>query len=153
VSTAQVTLADNVRVEVRDASTGEVLHVQEHRNLVVNAGLNLIRDFLDGDAPTAPSHFAYGTSTTAASAGQTALVAQIGSRDTFTSKTGTNAQQQVYTYYLGSATANGNTLGEVGLFNAASGGTMIARAVLSPTIVKTASIAVTFTWTINLGAS
>ena len=152
MSTAQVTLADNIRIEVRDATTGEVLHVQEHRNLVVNAGLNLIRDFLDGDAPTAPSHFGYGTGTTAATAGDTALGGEL-ARDAFTSKVGTGAQQQVYTYYLTSGTANGNTLGEVGLFNAASGGTMLARAVLSPTIVKTASIAVTFTWTINLGAS
>lgn len=56
-------------------------------------------------------------------------------------------------YYLGSGSANGNTLGEAGLFNAASGGTMFARVKLSPTIVKTSSIAVTFTWTINLGAS
>jgi hypothetical protein len=42
---------------------------------------------------------------------------------------------------------------EAGIFNAASGGTMLCRVKLSPTIVKTASIAVTFTWTINLGAS
>jgi hypothetical protein len=149
----QIQVKDNVHVQVRDAATGELLAEQTHRNLVVNAGLNLIRDFLDGDAPTAPSHFGYGTGTSAVAAGDTALQAQVGSRDILTSKTGTNAQQQVYTYYLGSATANGNTLGEAGIFNAASGGTMLCRVKLTPTIVKTASIAVTFTWTINLGAS
>jgi hypothetical protein len=148
----QVQLTDNVHVQVRDAATGELLAEQTHRNLVVNAGLNLIRDFLDGDAPTAPTHFGYGTGTAAVTAGDTALQFQV-ARDTLTSKTGTNAQQQVYTYYLGSLTGNGNTLGEAGIFNAASGGTMLCRVKLSPTIVKTASIAVTFTWTINLGAS
>lgn len=148
----QVELTDNVHVQVRDAATGELLAEQTHRNLVVNAGLNLIRDFLDGDAPTAPSHFGYGTGTNAVAAGDTALQTEV-ARDTLTSQTGTNAQQQVYTYYLGSLTGNGNTLGEAAIFNAASGGTMLCRVKLSPTIVKTASIAVTFTWTINLGAS
>jgi hypothetical protein len=148
----QVMLTDNVHVQVRDATTGELLAEQTHRNLVVNAGLNLIRDFLDGDAPTAPSHFSYGTGTNAVAAGDTALQTEV-ARDTLTSQTGTNAQQQVYTYYLGSLTGNGNTLGEAAIFNAASGGTMLCRVKLSPTIVKTASIAVTFTWTINLGAS
>ncbi len=147
----QIQLTDNVHVTVRDAVTGELLAEQTQRNLVVNAGLNLIRDFLDGDAPTAPTHFGYGTGTNAVAAGDTALQTQV-ARDTLTSKT-SNAQQQVYTYYLGSATANGNTLGEAGIFTAASGGTMLCRVKLSPTIVKTASIAVTFTWTINLGAS
>jgi hypothetical protein len=148
----QIQVTDNVHVAVRDAATGELLSEQTQRNLVVNAGLNLIRDFLDGDAPTAPSHFSYGAGTNAVAAGDTALQTEV-ARDTLTSKTGTNAQQQVFTYYLGSATANGNTLGEAGIFNAASGGTMLCRVKLSPTIVKTASIAVTFTWTINLGAS
>ena len=147
----QIQIADNVHITVRDATTGELLAEQTQRNLVVNAGLNLIRDFLDGDAPTAPTHFGYGTGTNAVTAGDTALQTQV-ARDTLTSKT-SNAQQQVFTYYLGSATANGNTLGEAGIFNAASGGTMLCRVKLSPTIVKTASIAVTFTWTINLGAS
>jgi len=147
----QVMLTDNVHVQVRDAATGELLAEQTHRNLVVNAGLNLIRDFLDGDAPTAPSHFGYGTGTNAVAAGDTALQTEV-ARDTLTSQA-SNAQQQVYTYYLGSLTGNGNTLGEAGIFNAASGGTMLCRVKLSPTIAKTASIAVTFTWTINLGAS
>jgi hypothetical protein len=148
----QVQVTDNVHIEVHDVVTGELLAEQTHRNLVVNAGLNLIRDFLDGDAPTAPTHFGYGTGTNAVTAGDTALQTQL-ARDVFTSKTGTNAQQQIFTFYLGSATANGNTLAEAGIFNAASGGTMLCRVKLSPTIVKTASIAVTFTWTINLGAS
>jgi hypothetical protein len=148
----QIQVTDNVHVAVRDAVTGELLAEQTHRNLVVNAGLNLIRDFLDGDAPTAPTHFGYGTGTNAVAAGDTALQTQV-ARDTLTSKTGTNAQQQVYTYYLGSGTGNGNTLAEAGIFNAASGGTMLCRVRLNPTIVKTASVAVTFTWTINLGAS
>lgn len=146
-----VKLAANVAITVHDAETGAILEQQEAHNLVVNAGLNLIRDLLDGDAVAGITHFAVGTGTTAVSATQTALVTQV-LRDTVTSRT-SNAQQLVVSYYLASGSANGNTLAEAGLFNAASGGTMFARVKLASTIVKTASIAVTFTWTINLGAS
>lgn len=150
-SLSTVKLRDNVRVMVSDATTGETLHEETQHNLVVNDGLNLIRDLLDGDAVSGITHLAVGTGTTAVSAAQTALVTQV-FRDALTSKT-SNAQQLVVSYYLASGSANGNTLAEAGLFNAAAAGTMFARVKLASTIVKTASIAVTFTWTINLGAS
>lgn len=146
-----VALAANVLVEVHDASTGAVLERREAHNLVVNDGLNLVRDLLDGDSVAGLTHFAVGTGTAATAAGDTALGGEV-FRDAVGGRT-SNAQQLVASYYLGSGSANGNTLGEAGLFNAASGGTMFARVKLSPTIVKTSSIAVTFTWTINLGAA
>lgn len=149
--TDTVWLAANVLVVVQDATTGAEMTRQEQHNLVVNAGLNLIRDLLDGDAVAGITHFAVGTGTTAVTASDTALVTEV-SRAAVAGRT-SNAQQLVVSYYLPSGTANGNTLAEAGIFNAASGGTMFARVKLSPTIVKTASIAVTFTWTINLGAS
>lgn len=149
VSTVQ--LLDNVRVVVSDAITGETLREETQHNLVVNAGLNLIRDLLDGDAVAGLTHLAVGTGTTAVSASQTALTTEV-FRAAVTSRT-SNAQQLVVSYYLPSGSANGNTLAEAGLFNAAAAGTMFARVKLASTIVKTASIAVTFTWTINLGAS
>jgi len=142
----------NVTVQVRDAVTGELLHQQEHHNLVVDAGLNLLRDFLDGDAVTGITHFGYGTGTTAPTAAETALVAQT-ARDVLTGKVGTVSKTWTATYYMSSSTGNGSTYGEAGLFTAASGGTMFARVKLNPAIAKTASIAVTFSWSINLGAS
>lgn len=151
MTTDTIALWSNVLVVVQNAATGAELARQEHHNLVVNAGLNLIRDLLDGDAVAGLTHFAVGTGTTAVSASQTALITEV-SRAAVTSRT-SNAQQLVVSYYLPSGTANGNTLAEAGIFNAASTGTMFARVKLSPTIIKTASIAVTFTWTINLGAS
>lgn len=146
-----VDVSANVEVVVSDVETGAVIERQTAHNLVVNNGLNLIRDLLDGDAVAGLTHFAVGTGTTAVSATQTALVTEV-FRAAVTSRT-SNAQQLVVTYYLASGSANGNTLAEAGLFNAASTGTMFARVKFASTIVKTASIAVTFTWTINLGAS
>lgn len=146
-----IALGANVAVEVHDASTGVVIERMSAHNLVVNDGLDLVRDLLDGDSVAGLTHFAVGTGTAATAAGDTALGAEV-LRDAVGSRT-SNAQQLVISYYLASGSANGNTLGEAGLFNDASAGTMFARVKLSPAIVKTASIAVTFTWTINLGAS
>ena len=148
---AQVRLVANLTTEVRDAETGQLLQVQRKRNLVVNAGLNLIRDLLDGDAPAGITHFAVGTGATAVAASQTALVTET-FRAAVTQSI-SDAQQLTVKYFLPSGSANGGTLAEVGLFNAASTGTMFARAVLATTIAKTSSITVTFTWTISLAAA
>ena len=147
-----IDVGSNVRVTVTDADTGELLHEQQHHNLVVDAGLNLLRDFLDGDAVTGITHFGYGTGTTAVTAADTALGSQT-ARPALTSKTGTVSKAWTGTYFLNSGTGNGNTYSEAGLFTASTGGTMFARVILSPAVVKTSSIAVTFSWTINLGAS
>lgn len=144
-------LGVNVVAEVRDAETDELLDSQAVHNLVVNAGLNLIRDLLDGDAPAGITHFAVGTGATAVAASQTALVTET-FRAAVTQRI-SDAQQLTVKYFLPSGSANGGTLAEVGLFNAASTGTMFARAVLATTIAKTSSITVTFTWTITLAAS
>jgi hypothetical protein len=147
---ATVALAVNLRAEVFDATTGELLGVEDLHNLVTDAGLNLLRDHLAGTSSAYPTHFAVGTGTTAAAAGQTAMGAET-FRDAITQRI-TSAKQLVIRYYLSSLSANGGTLAEVGLFTASSGGTMFARAKLATSIVKTSSITATFTWTIGLAA-
>jgi hypothetical protein len=149
--TNQVNVSANVQVTIQDAVTGAIVSQQEHRNLVVSGGLDLIRDLLDGDAVAGLTHFAVGTGTGAVSATQTGLGDEQ-FRDTVTQRT-SNAQQLIVSYYLASGSANGNTLSEAGLFNDASAGTMFARVLLSPGIAKTTAIAITFNWTINLGAA
>jgi hypothetical protein len=151
VTSDTVGLQTNVTVTVHDASTGEVLGEQRAHNLVVNDGLNLIRDLLEGTATGPITHFALGTDSTPVTASDTALGVEV-FRDVLAGTTA-NAQQLVLSYYLNSADANGNTLSEAGLFNAASAGTMFARVALSPPIAKTAAVAVSFFWTINLGAA
>lgn len=146
-----VSLSANVAITVHDAETGAVLERQEAHNLVVNTGLNLIRDLLDGDAVAGITHFAVGTGTAAVAATDTTVSTEV-FRAAVTSRT-SNAQQLVVSYYLPSGSANGNTLTNAGLLNAAAAGTLFARVKFASSIVKTASIAVTFTWTINLGAS
>jgi hypothetical protein len=113
-------------------------------NLAVGSGRNLIRDLLDGDSVNGVTHFAVGTGTTAVVDNDTTLGTQV-FRDVTTVRTST-AQKLEVQYFLGTGDANGNTLAEIGLFNAASAGTMYARVILASTIVKDATKAVTFTW-------
>jgi hypothetical protein len=122
---------------------------QKKKNLTVDAGLDFIRDLLAQAGGTGITHFGYGSDATATAAGQTALLAQI-ARDTITASTPTSKTRTI-TYFLGPNVGNGNTIREIGLFSAAVGGSMYARAVLAAEIVKTSSITVTFTWTLSWG--
>lgn len=144
-------ITNNVHWYAHDVATGEIVASGEAHNLVTNAGLNLVRDLLDGDSVAGITHFAVGTGSAVVTALDTTLDNEV-FRDTVSGRT-SNAQQLVVQYYLGSGDANGNTLTELGLFNAASAGTLFARVALGTSVVKTAAIAVTFNWSINLGAS
>jgi len=117
----------------------------------VDAGLNLLRDRLAGLSSAYATHLAVGTGTTAVSAAQTTLATEV-FRDALTNATA-SSKAATLKYYLAAGSANGNTLREIGLFTASTGGTMIARALLASPIVKTASVTATFTWTINFSAT
>jgi len=119
--------------------------VQETDNLVVTAGKNWVADRMN-DANAVMSHMAVGTGTTAAAAGQTALVTET-DRNALTSTTVTNnAVAYVATWAAGDATA---ALTEAGIFDASSGGDMLARTVFS-VVNKGASDSMTITWTVTV---
>lgn len=134
----------NVRIDVFDVDTGGLLESQNVHNLVVDAGRNLLRDFLNRASVVGISHFGVGTGTAAVTAADTSLQTQV-FRDVFTRVVTDVGRLQVQ-YYLASGSANGHALTEAGLFNAATGGVMYARVRFASTIAKTSSIAVTFTW-------
>ena len=141
----------NLAIDVNDAATGALVHRQEHHNLVVTAGLNLIRDVLAStflaDGTHGITHFAVGTGTTTPAIGQTALTTEV-TRETVTNMTKSSGTL-VISYYMASGVGNGSTLAEVGLFNAASSGSMYARALVSPVISKTSLVTVTYVWTLT----
>jgi hypothetical protein len=119
--------------------------VQETENLVVTAGKNWVADRMN-NVNTVMTHMAVGTGTTAAAAGNTTLVTES-DRNTLTSTTVTaNAVAYVATWAAGDATA---ALTEAGLFDAASGGDMLARTVFS-VVNKGAADSMTITWTITV---
>jgi len=139
----------NVCVDVLEARTGRRLSRERGHNLTVNAGLNLLRDFLANEAPGSLTHFAIGTDATAPASTDTQLVAEL-LRDQLTARVKTDLAVTL-SYYLAANQGNGNTLREAGLFTAAN--TLFARYVLSSPITKTGSIAVRWTWQLTLSVA
>ena len=119
--------------------------VQETENLVVTAGKNWVADRMN-NANTVMTHMAVGTGTTAAAAGNTALVTET-DRNALTSTTVTNnAVAYVATWAAGDATA---ALTEAGIFDAASSGDMLARTKFD-VVNKGSADSMTITWTITV---
>jgi hypothetical protein len=118
-------------------------------NLVVNTGLAFITERMVGNTPAVMSHMALGTNATAAAAANTALGAEVGrislSGTTRVTTTATNDSVQ-FSASFGPGTATG-AITEAGVFNASSGGTMIARTVF-PVINKGALDTLAITWKI-----
>ena len=133
-------------VEVFDARTGELLAA--NRNMVVDEGLDLLADILAGVTSDGLLYLAAGTSSTASTAGMTALTAEVW-RDAVVTRTSSGATL-VVSAFLDTGEANGSTLTEFGLFTASSGGRMFNRVVLSPGVAKdatkTLTVQVTFTF-------
>jgi hypothetical protein len=116
-------------------------------NLVVTAGKNWIAGRMyDTGIPDEMSDMAIGTDNTAAAAGDTGLGTEAG-RVTLTSTTVTNnSVAYVATFPAGTGTG---AITEAGIFNAASGGTMLCRTVFS-VINKGAADTLGITWTVTV---
>lgn len=141
-------LRGDVALVLRDKD-GNVKDERKIENLIVDAGLNFICDRMKDDE-TAMTHMALGSGSTAAAAGDTALGSQLGSREALDSSTVTN-NQIVYVASFEAGDATG-AVTEAGIFNAASGGTMLCRTVFS-VVNKAADDTLTVNWTITLTAS
>jgi len=119
--------------------------VQRTKNLVVTAGKEWVADRMN-NANTVMTHMALGTGTNAAAVGDTTLQTEI-DRNALTSTTvSTNTIAYSCTWAAGDGTG---AITEAGLFDAASGGDMLARTVFS-VVNKGASDSITITWTITI---
>lgn len=127
---------------------GKVKEDRTVPNAVVFDGKEYIASRLTG-TPTAMSHMAVGSDNTAVDAtstGDAALGTELG-RVTLTSST---AASNVVTYVASFPAGTGTgAVVEAGIFNAASGGVMLARTVFS-VVNKGADDAMTITWAITV---
>ena len=121
--------------------------------MIVDAFLNAIRDALYGDSITYPTHLAIGSGTTDAAPGDTTLESEIYpngvNRSTVDSKTKTTSKKISYYMTVGASEANGNTLTEAGLINAATGGTL-GNHFIHTRIIKDASFELRYQIDLNL---
>jgi len=144
-------LSGQLNIVLKDKA-GNVKETREVKNLVVDTGLAFIASRMTGTSKAVMSHMALGSSTTAASAGQTDLVSVLGSREALDSTTLTGSNKAVA--YVSSFEAGDGTgaVTEAGIFNASSGGDMLCRTVFS-VVNKGADDIMAITWTITLAAS
>lgn len=119
-------------------------------NLVVTVGRTFFCERARSSAESALSHYALGTDATAPAATQTALVAE--SYRALLTRTNAFNAQLALTLHMGRTQGNGVTYKEGGAFNAASGGTMLARVTFSDK-AKTSTNTLTVIHTITLTAS
>ncbi len=141
-------LRGDVALVLRDKD-GNVKDERNIKNLIVDSGLNFICDRMKNDE-TAMTHMALGSGSTAAAAGDTSLGSQLGSREALDSDT-VSSNTITYTASFEASDATG-AVTEAGIFNAASGGTMLCRTVFS-VVNKGADDSLSVTWTITLTAS
>lgn len=121
--------------------------VFEQDNVVTNNGVARIAAVWAADSSTTPTHIGIGTDNTAAATTDTALGAEVDRNAILTDF----ASGAVATFkaFFSKSEANGSTIAEVGMFDAASGGTMFCRSVLATAIVKDATKSINITWTIT----
>jgi len=130
------------------SSTGKLKKKLQTHNLVVTTGKNYIADQLSA-APnlTKMSHIAVGTGSTAPAVGNTALQTEL-ARKAFTSSVDSaNVLTMTATFNTGEAIG---ALAEAGIFNSSSGGTLLARTLISPVINKTTNDILSVTWTLTV---
>lgn len=143
--------AHKLRMSVHNDRIGEWVLIHDDHNLVVDTGHQTAIDRLFNLGGFGQlSHIGVGSSNTAATAAQTALVTPLGARKPFDA-TPTRSNKSVSattTFIAGEATG---TIWEFGLFNALTAGTMFSRAVGTAGIPKGANDVIAVTWTITAG--
>lgn len=146
-----LSIKGRLSIVLRDKN-GNIKEEREIDNLVVNAGLAFIASRMVGTAQAVMSHMALGSGATAVAASQTDLVALLGAREILDSSTisGTNNEKIVYVSSFEAGDATG-AVTEAGIFNAATGGTMLCRTTFA-VVNKAADDSMTVTWTITLSA-
>jgi len=137
-------IEDYWRMQRRRALGKVTVYHDRGHNLAVNSGLDAIAALTVNAGTTYARYTGVGTSSSAASASQTALLAETGSRvqgSGYYVSTGTARLDSFY----GAGDANA-TWNEVGLFSASASGTMFARRVLSTAFVKATTNAAVIAW-------
>ena len=134
-------------VEITILEDGIPISHQHFPNLVTDAGWALLAQLVHG-AGDPVTHLALGTGSRAPAAGDSALQ-QERYRDIATNLSAASGELRV-SHFLPTTAANGHTLREIGLLNAATRGTLFARALLSQPITKTNRITASISWNLEL---
>ncbi len=135
-------------VELTVLEAGKPIDRQRVNNVVTTAGWGLLAEVIRG-VRSPVTHVALGTGSRTPAAADTALQTEV-YRDIATSLSSIG-RGLTTSHFLPTFAAAGHTLREVGLFTAAAGGILFARALLDREVAKTDRITATIIWTIRFG--
>jgi hypothetical protein len=139
-----INVTGEVCIKVYDEA-GNVKDERTIKNLVVTTGKGFIASRMVG-TPTAMSHMAIGSSTTAPANADTGLGGELGRVALATS--GASGAVVTYTASFPAGTGTGAVV-EAGIFNAASSGTMLCRTTFA-VVNKGANDGMSITWTVTV---
>jgi hypothetical protein len=123
------------------------MYYDKGKNLIVNAGSNLISQLCTGASTAYFTYCAVGSGTNAVLATDTTLQSELG-RVAVTSAYAVTNTAHFDTFF---STSQGNgTWNETGIFNAASSGVMGSRKLLGSSFAKSSSNTATVSWTWTL---
>ena len=147
-----IILKGALEIAMQSAKDNELVEYRHRKNTVVTAGRRWVLERIQSASPptTTIDNMAIGQSTGSLGTDDTALVSEA-TRKTIGTMTTTNltSNPPSWAAQVSWATDEANsTLGEVGLFNSTSVGTMLARATFS-TINKTSTNTLSVTYTIS----
>jgi hypothetical protein len=147
-----VNLRGALEIAVHDVYTGEVVEKRSIKNTVVRIGRRWVLHKLQSVSPPAEEieYLAIGTDTTAPATGDLTLGSENNRKAIGTFETSNlTSNPPSWEAQASWATNEGNTtLGEVGLFNSSSNGTLVARATFA-TLNKTTSNTLSISYTIS----
>lgn len=142
-----VKLTGYIRMTLTD-DKGLVKDTREVKNVIVTVGKNYLATWLTQatQADYFMRYIALGTGVTAATAADTALATETGTRVAGTLTSSTNVWTNTATFGAGVSTG---AITEAGIFSASSGGTMLARQTFS-VVNKAAGDSLQVVWQITI---
>lgn len=146
-------MADKLRakgrviIKVIDAETGKVIRTIKGKNLIVDVGRGIVTQLLNNSASTGQyiTKIQAGTSGTAPAAYDTAITAPF--TKAIDGATFPSLGVVDFAWHIETTENNGMTIAEFGLL--CDDGSLFARKVVSPAIVKTSSIRLDSVWEIT----
>ena len=139
-------MTGKLHIVLRDADNN-IVEEREANNLIVTTGKAFIASRMASASASVMSHMAIGTSNTAPAAGDTTLGSESARVALASTTANNNDVVYVATFPAGTPSSTASIV-EAGLFDAASGGTLLCRSLMG-VITKPSTMSLTITWTVT----
>jgi hypothetical protein len=125
-----IKLVGEIEIILKDKN-GNVKETKKIKNLVVNAGKAQVAGLINGSVTGTFTYIAIGTGTTSPAASDTALGNEVTRASATVGRTTTNVTNDTATWSATFSFSSSYAITEAGIFNASTGGTLLARQTFS----------------------